>query len=140
MDYRRFGQTIALRVQRGEDILEAIKTMAIKEDIRLGSVTGIGACDYVRLGFFQLKTQEYTETLFEEDLELTSIVGNITCKDGAYYGHFHGNFAKADSSVIGGHLVEARVSVTGEIMIQVIDGQVERQMDSETGVNLFKFY
>ncbi|WP_282920082.1 PPC domain-containing DNA-binding protein [Ignavigranum ruoffiae] len=139
MEYKRFDQTIVLRVQRGEELLTSIHKVAEAENISLASVTGIGACDEVKLGFYQLSTHEYNESVYQEDLELTSLVGNITEKDQAYYGHFHATFGREDNSVIGGHLVSARVSVTGEIIIHCLPGQVNRQADQETGINLLSF-
>ena len=41
--------------------------------------------------------------------------------------------------VFGGHLNSAVVSATCELVLQVIDGQVERVFDPEIGLNLFQF-
>lgn len=139
MEYRRFGQDLVLRIQRGEEILAAIEEVAKQESVTLGSVTAIGACNYAKLGFYQLSNKEYSELILEEDMELTSLVGNITLKDGQYYGHYHANFGKEDGTVHGGHLVAAKVSVTCEVFIHVIEGQVDRQADPETGINLIEF-
>lgn len=139
MEYKRFGQTIVARVQRGEELLTAIQTLAEQENITLASVSGIGACDKVKLGFYQLSAHEYSESIYQEDLELTSLLGNITQKNKDYYGHFHATFGREDGSVIGGHLVSARVSVTGEIFIHCLQGTVNRQADAETGINLLRF-
>ena len=38
MDYRRFGDTLLVRIDRGEEILEQVKTVALKENIQLASV------------------------------------------------------------------------------------------------------
>ena len=39
MDYRRFGNKIIARIDKGEEILEKIKEISLKEDIRLAEVT-----------------------------------------------------------------------------------------------------
>lgn len=41
--------------------------------------------------------------------------------------------------VFGGHLNEATVSATCEMVIQIIDGKVDRYFDEEIGLNLFRF-
>ena len=41
--------------------------------------------------------------------------------------------------VVGGHLKEAYISATGEIVLHVIDGQINRKKDLGTGLNLFDF-
>ena len=43
MDYRRFGNKIIARIDKGEEILEKIKEISLKEDIRLAEVTALGA-------------------------------------------------------------------------------------------------
>ena len=40
---------------------------------------------------------------------------------------------------MGGHLNEARVSATCEVVVRVINGEVGRQFSNEIGLNLFKF-
>ena len=42
MDYRRFGNKIIARIDKGEEILEKIKEISLKEDIRLAEVTALG--------------------------------------------------------------------------------------------------
>ena len=41
MDYRRFGDTLLVRIDRGEEILEQVKTVALKENIQLASVQAL---------------------------------------------------------------------------------------------------
>lgn len=41
--------------------------------------------------------------------------------------------------VFGGHLNRAVVSATCEMIINIIDGKVDRYFDEEIGLNLFEF-
>lgn len=41
--------------------------------------------------------------------------------------------------VFGGHLNRAIVSATCEMIINIIDGRVDRYFDEEIGLNLFEF-
>lgn len=110
MVYQRFNDTIVLRVPRGQELVAAIEEVARKEAIQLAHLHGIGACDRVTVGAYNVDQQEYHSLHYEEELELTNITGNITTKDGDYYGHFHANFGRHDGSIVGGHLNEAWVS------------------------------
>ena len=49
MEYRKFGSTYILRIDRGEEILESITALCRKEKIYLGSISGIGAVGEVTL-------------------------------------------------------------------------------------------
>ena len=40
---------------------------------------------------------------------------------------------------LGGHLIRANISVTCEMVIDIINGVVERKMDDEIGINLLDF-
>ena len=141
MVYRRFGNKVVLRVDRGEKVIETITKVCEKEKIGLASVTGIGAADYALMGLYDIEKQQFNSTELKCPLEITSLVGNITTMDGAVYQHIHINVADSNGKVYGGHLKETVISGTAEIVIDVIDGEVGREKDSVTGtgLNLFSF-
>ena len=72
-------------------------------------------------------------------LSLVSLIGNVSQKDGEVYLHLHASFADAKGQVIGGHLNEAVISVTGEIWIDPADGCIGRRVDEKTGLNVWDF-
>ena len=43
MEYQRFGQTVYLRIDKGEEITEQLKEMALRENIRLAGVSALNA-------------------------------------------------------------------------------------------------
>ena len=59
MEYRRFGNTIYLRLDPKEEILEEIGKVAEKENIRLAQVTGLGAINDFTAGVYNTVTKEY---------------------------------------------------------------------------------
>ena len=63
----------------------------------------------------------------------------LTTKAGEPYGHFHMSFGDGQGRVFGGHLNRAVVSATCELVLQVLEGTVERAMDEEIGLNLMVF-
>lgn len=137
MEYKRLGNSIVVRAQKGEEVVSLLTRLIDEEKITCGRVTGIGATDKITIGLYSVDTQEYRKVTIEEEMEILSLSGNLTRKDGAPYVHVHGSFATLDK-VYGGHVNEVWISATAEIIIDVIDLVVEREIDKETGLNLIK--
>lgn len=139
MEYRRFKEDIVVRMDRGEEILENLKKVSLKEGIKLANVNGIGAIDDFTIGVYDVEKREYHSREMKGAFEIVSLTGNINTMDGEYYSHLHLAAADKDSHVYGGHLNRAVVSATLELFIHVIDGCVDRIKDEETGLNIFEF-
>lgn len=139
MEYKRFGDTIFARLDRGEEILEQLKVLALQENIKLASVRGLGAVDEFTVGVFKTDRKQYDANSFTGYFEIVSLTGTITTMDGEYYAHLHMSAGNEKGEVFGGHLNRAMISATCELVIQVVDGTVERRFDPEIGLNVFKF-
>lgn len=139
MEYKRFGDTIFARLDRGEEILEQLKILALRENIKLASVRGLGAVDEFTVGVFKTDRKQYDANSFTGYFEIVSLTGTITTMDGEYYAHLHMSAGNEKGEVFGGHLNRAMISATCELVIQVVDGTVERRFDPEIGLNVFKF-
>ena len=59
--------------------------------------------------------------------------------NGEFYTHIHMSAGNDKGEVFGGHLNRAIVSATCEMVINIIDGVVDRDFNDEIGLNLFKF-
>lgn len=140
MEYRKFKDKYLVRLQKGEELIESILKFAKDESINLGRVSGIGAVDVVEIGLYSAKVKEYYFKELTGDMEIVSLDGNISEKDGEVYLHLHCSVADEEYKVYGGHLQLAKVSVTAELIVDIIDGKVDRQFDDETGSNLLKLY
>ena len=139
MEYGRFGDTVLLRIDRGEEIIETVKRVAEKERIRLASVEALGAVDDFTVGVYDVAAKRYDSKTFTGAFEIVSLVGTITEKDGAFYQHLHMSAGNRDCEVFGGHLNRAVVSATCEMVIRILPGAVDRAPDPETGINLIRF-
>ena len=139
MDYRRFSDTLLLRIDRGEEIVEQVRAVAEAEGIRLASVEALGGVDDFTVGVYDAAKKQYDTRRFQGAYEIVSLTGTITEKDGAFYQHLHLSAGNQDCAVVGGHLNRAVVSVTCEMVIRIISGTVGRSPDPETGINLMRF-
>ena len=139
MEYRRFGNTIVMRIDKGEEVLTQLKAMALKENVQLASVRALGATNDFTVGVFKVDEKKYYANHFTGDFEIVSLTGTISTMNGEYYAHLHMSAGDAQGRVFGGHLNEAIISATCEMVVEVIDGRVERAYDDDIGLNLFKF-
>lgn len=139
MDYRRFGHTIFARFDRGEEILAQVKEIAWKERIGLADVNALGAVGDFTVGVFKTGEKQYHSNHFAGDFEIVSLHGTINTMDGEFYTHLHMSAGDVAGHVFGGHLNEAVVSATCEMVIHVLEGNVDRSFSEEIGLNLFDF-
>ncbi len=137
MKYKRSADTVVLRVDRGEEIISAVKEVCVQEHIACAAVSGIGAVGHAVVGLYHVAGKQFHSNTFDCELEMTSLLGNVSEKDGKVYLHLHAVFAKEDGQALGGHLSEAVVSGTAEIFITVLQDAVGRFQDPVTGLNLF---
>ena len=138
MDYRRFKNTIVCRIDRGEEIIEKIKEIALKEKIKLANINALGATNEFTVGVFKTDEKKYYSNEFRGDFEIVSLTGTINTMNGEFYTHIHMSAGNEKGEVFGGHLNRAIVSATCEMVINIIDGVVDRKFNDEIGLNLFK--
>ena len=138
MKYKRFDKTIVVRIDRGEEILDKIRELAIAENIKLASITALGATNDFTVGVFNTAEKKYYANEFKGAFEIVSLTGTINTMDGQFYTHIHMSAGNDRGEVFGGHLNRAVVSATCEMIVTVIDGEVDRYHDDDVGLNLFK--
>ena len=139
MDYRKFGDTLLVRLDRGEEILEQVKALALKENITLASVQALGAINDFTVGVYNVAEKKYYANDFKGSYEIVSLTGTIDTMNGEFYTHLHLSAGNDKGEVFGGHLNRAVVSATCEMVVRLIDGKIDRKYDDVTGLNLFKF-
>jgi predicted DNA-binding protein with PD1-like motif len=138
MKYKKFDNTYVVRIEKGEEVISKLTDLCNNENIKLGSIAGIGATDKLVIGLFDTNSKQYHKTTLTGPMEITSLMGNVSTKDGETYLHIHINVCNADMQVYGGHLNECYISATCELHITKIDGEVDRYFDESIGLNLYK--
>ena len=139
MEYRKFDKTYIVRIDRGEEILEQVRELALKERIRLASVQALGAVNEFTVGVFRPGEKRYDANVFQGDYEIVSLTGTINTMDGGFYTHLHMSAGDETGHVFGGHLNRAVVSAVCEMVVTEIPGSVDRAFNEEVGLNLFHF-
>ena len=129
-------KTFALVFDKNDDVLPLLLQFAEENDISSARLSGIGAFQRVRLGYFDRDRREYQPIEINEQVELLSLIGNLARKDGKAKLHAHVIVGKRDGSAHGGHLLGGNVWPTMEIMVIETPAHLQRTMDETTGLAL----
>jgi hypothetical protein len=119
----------------GTALTSGLLAIAEREKIRTAKVEAIGGVNQLRLAYFNSRTRKYEEHDYDEFFEITSLIGNITLKDGEPFLHLHGTFGRRDMSVIGGHVISGMVFPLLEVLITPTKNRALRRFDEKMGLN-----
>lgn len=138
--YKQANNQYVLSIDNHQEIMAALAAFCREKKIIAGDITGIGAISEATFRFLDPATKQYVDKTFEEQMEITSVTGNISQKDGDVYLHVHLTCSRRDYTCVGGHLLKARVNGACELLVTDF-GPVSlgRKFDPETGLNLYDF-
>lgn len=139
MEYKVCHSKIVMRLDTGDEVIQSVQHVCRERHISLGTVTGIGAVKKATIGYFEQDAKVYHTREFVGDIEVTSLQGNITEMNDDVYLHLHATLSDSNYNAYGGHLNEAWVGPTFEIFIDIIDGKVSREKNSDVGLNTLMF-
>ena len=133
------GRKIIGRLAKGEDLLVALSKLTQKHGITLGEVSAIGAVSQARVGFYNQAERKYYYLDLARPLEILSLTGNVSLKDGKPMVHAHVTLGDQDGQAFGGHLAEGTLVFACEFTIQEYQSTTAlvRQMDGPTGLFLW---
>lgn len=143
MEYSKENHTIYIRIDKDESIIDTIQNVCRQEKVNTGYFQGIGACDLAVLSTYIPKSNEFKDHTISGMIEMISLMGNISTDDnGCLVLHCHGTFSFLNPdgtiTVTAGHLKEAHISYTGEIVLHEADIKISRMIDPKTGIEVWK--
>ena len=144
MNYKKFGDTFYVRMDKGDEIIGSIVAICQKEQIASAIFSGIGGCSEAQIQTFVPETRTFETQTIQGMLELVSLTGNII-SDGqnGLYSHTHAVFAYKQGDqhcLAAGHIKSITVLYTAEIELRpVVGGTISRKHDPETGTGFWNF-
>jgi uncharacterized protein len=142
MHYRLLEETpktYAIVFETGDELATGLKRFAQEQSLASSSFTAIGAFSSVKLGWFNWETKKYQRSVdLDEQVELLSLIGDIALQDGEPQVHAHVVVGKSDGTAHGGHLQEARVRPTCEVILTESPAHLQKQMDPDSGIALIR--
>ncbi|HEV7372424.1 PPC domain-containing DNA-binding protein [Arenibaculum sp.] len=133
------GQTVwAVVFGAGEDPLAGLAAFAREQKLSAAQFSAIGAFERAVLGFFDVERRDYHRIPVEEQTEVVSLTGNVTlAPDGDKRKlHIHAVLGRRSGEAVVGHLLEARVRPTLEVILSETPAHLRRRHDPETGLSL----
>jgi len=136
MEYKLINDKYIIRIDKGDRIIESLMDFCSKNRIIMGYFFGIGAVSNIEFAHYNLATKEYSDKTIEEPLEICHLFGNIALLDGRIALHSHIIVGNSQMQTFGGHLKEATVAATCEIILHRINSEINRKHSEEIGLNL----
>lgn len=131
-------QTYVVVFASGEAFMDGMEQIAAEHRLDAAQFTAIGAFRSATLGFFDVAARTYREIPVEEQVEVLSLIGNIAIHRGKPKVHAHVVVGRADGTTRGGHLLEAFVHPTLEVVVTETPAHLRREMDEATGLPLIR--
>lgn len=126
-----------IRLKRGELVNESIKNFCQKKGIKNGYLSAIGSIENPALAHYRVDTKKYSEKTLKGVFEVAPLTGNIGLHEGQPLIHNHILISDENMTAFGGHLVEAKVSATLEIILIKFDSKLSKSQDAEIGLKLY---
>ncbi|MBU0757067.1 MAG: DNA-binding protein [Nanoarchaeota archaeon] len=136
MKFKKYKDSYFVRLDKGEKIIESLNAFLKAENIESGFFMGIGAVSHATTKFYSHEKKAYIEFNFQGEYEITSLAGNITKMDGKSYIHAHITLSDPDMKAFGGHLHEATVGATCELIVRTSELDIKRKFDEDLNLNV----
>ncbi len=131
-------KTYVVVFDEGDEPVRGLLQFAGQERLGASRFTSIGGFSEVTIGYFDLEKKDYIPIRLAEQVEVVSLTGNIALNDGKPKVHAHVVVAKRDGTAHGGHLLEARVRPTLEVLLVESPEDLARTTDRKTGLALLR--
>lgn len=145
MEYQQSENgTILARLDAGEEIIQKLLTLCEQEQIHTAWFQGLGACDKATLASYDMKTHALQHKSYHCGMEIISMTGNITRNpDGTLNCHCHTSLSSLDDAgnvkLLAGHMTEAYVDFTCEVLILPIPLRINRVQDTKSNAKIWEF-
>jgi predicted DNA-binding protein with PD1-like motif len=132
-------RTFAVVLSTGDEVLASLKDFVAREKVHTAQLTAIGALSELVLMYFDWEKREYQKLPVKEQVEVASLIGDVAeGPDGAPTLHMHIVVGTRDGSAKAGHLGEARVRPTLEVIVTESPAHLRKVKDVESGLALIK--
>jgi predicted DNA-binding protein with PD1-like motif len=131
-------KTFVLIFETGDEVASGLLDFVRNHHLDSSHFTALGAFSDVVVGYFDWAKKEYKRISLPEQVEVLALVGDIALNQGEPKVHAHVVVGKADGTAHGGHLLEAHVRPTLEMVLVESPQHLQRQSDPASGLALIR--
>ncbi|UUP16711.1 PPC domain-containing DNA-binding protein [Nitratireductor thuwali] len=132
-------RTFALVLETGDEVMACLKDFAEREELSAAGLSAIGAFSSAVITYFDWDKKDYLRNPVDEQVEVASLNGDVAlAPDGSRAIHIHTVLGKRDGTALAGHLAEARVRPTLEIILTESPVHLQKRFDPESGLVLIR--
>ena len=136
MKSKKLDGATVLIFDSGDEVVSTLTTFAKQNHIAGAHFTAIGAFSDAGIGYFDWQKKDYLKNQVNEQVEVVSLIGDIALDKGEPNVHAHVVVGKKSGAAMGGHLLEAHVRPTLELVLEEPGAQLKRKFDPESGLAL----
>jgi predicted DNA-binding protein with PD1-like motif len=119
-----------------DEALAGLEESARAESLDAARFTAIAGFARATLGYFDVVTSSYEPIPVDEQVEVLSLIGDIAEGDDGPQVHGHVVVGTSTGEARGGHLLEAHVRPTLEVLVTESPGHLRRRFDPKFGIAL----
>jgi predicted DNA-binding protein with PD1-like motif len=119
-----------------EHVLTELEQLCEGEHIRSASLTGIGGFRKATLAYYDMESKRYEPIEVDEQVEVVSLLGNVTQYSGRPRIHAHCIVGHRDGRTTAGHLLAGVVRPTLEVFVDELPAQLVREDRPDIGIPL----
>lgn len=131
-------RTYALVFDVGDEVASGLAQFVEDHNFTASRFTAIGAFSDAVLGYFDWTTKEYERIPIDEQVEVLAMVGDVALDAGKPKVHAHVVVGLRSGHTRGGHLLQAHVRPTLEVILTESPGYLKREHDPESGLALIR--
>lgn len=132
-------KTFVLVFETNDELARGLKEFASEQKLASASFKAIGALSSVKLGWLNWETKQYEQSVsLDEQVELLSLSGDVALKDGEPQVHAHAVIGKRDGTAHGGHLLQAHIRPTCEVVLTESPAHLKKEFNPSAGIALIK--
>jgi predicted DNA-binding protein with PD1-like motif len=132
-------RTYVVVLETGEEVMASLEDFITRENIHAAQITAIGALSGVVLNYFDWERKSYQNIPVAEQVEVASLLGDVAeGPDGKPALHVHIVVGRRDGYAMAGHVGEARVRPTLEVILTESPAHLRKKIDPEAGIALIR--